>query len=288
MCMDRIATQCICCGGNELTKSPAVLMPFIAKRVFGYDPVLISPDWGLRDLQCGIAYSVCNSLQCSNCGVLFLDMRFTDREMASLYAGYRDEEYTQLRDHFEPGYRKVNESFSDRGNYISVIENFLRPRIPPTPALLDWGGDTGVNTPLKKEARTVHVYDISKKPVMAGVQSVDLQAIRRSKYDVIVCSQVLEHVPYPQDILKEIVSVMDMETILYLEVPYEELMRVNPGATDIVSSKHHWHEHINFFSEKSLVVLLKVVGLQLVEMQAIPISLGWRDACVIAMLCKRA
>lgn len=288
MSRERIARQCICCGGADLKKSPAVLMPFVAKRVFDHEPVLITPEWGLRDLQPGIAYSVCKSLQCARCGVLFLDIRFSDEEMASLYAGYRDEEYTRLREFYEPGYRKISEFYYDRSNYISTIEEFLSPRVPVAPALLDWGGDNGVNTPLKETARTVHIYDISNKPAIAGVQAVDLATIRCTKYDLIVCSQVLEHVPYPKDILGEIVSVMNRDTLLYLEVPYEELMRTHAGSRDIYSAKHHWHEHINFFSEESLLALLEQAGLQVVEMQFIEISLEWRDSCVTSVLCRRA
>ena len=221
-------------------------MPFIAKRVFDHEPLLITPELGLRDLQSGIAYSVCNSMQCQSCGALFLDIRFSNMEMASLYAGYRNEEYTRLRDHYEPGYSKVSESYSERHRYIAEIEKFLTPHLPDTPMILDWGGDTGINTPLIHSARTVHIYDISNKPTLEGIHAVSLKAARREKYDLIVRSQVLEHVPYPQDILSEIVTVMGDDTLLYVEVPYEELMRTNAGSRDIHYAKHHWHEHINF------------------------------------------
>jgi SAM-dependent methyltransferase len=208
-------------------------------------------------------------------------------EMASLYTGYRNEEYTRVRDFYEPGYRKKSECYSDRHQYINSIESFLTPHVPEAPTLLDWGGDTGINTPLKKSARTVHIYDISNKPTIKGSQSVSLETARKSKYDLIVCSQVLEHVPYPQDILSEIISVMNHDTLLYLEVPYEEIMRINAGSKDLHRAKHHWHEHINFFSTKSLEALLERVNLQLVEMQTLMISLGWRDSCVISVLCRR-
>src|SRR5437016_2710182 len=89
---ERIASRCICCDGDQLAKSPAILMPFIAKRVFGWEPVEIMDDWGLRDIKSGMAYPLCNSVQCASCGVLFLDIRFSDSEMATLYSGYRGEQ----------------------------------------------------------------------------------------------------------------------------------------------------------------------------------------------------
>ncbi len=288
MCSERIASHCVCCGDTDLKTSPAVLMPFVAKRVFGHEPVMITSDWGIRDLQLGMAYSICNSMQCGNCGALFMDLRFSDVEMAKLYEGYRDEEYTCLRDFYEPGYRATNEFYSGRSSYISTIEAFLSPRVPATPVLLDWGGDNGINTPLKDSAFTVHIYDISNKPALSGALAVDMSIVRSTNYDLIVCSQVLEHVPFPKALLGEIVSVMSRETQLYLEVPYEALMRAHAGSKEIYKAKRHWHEHINFFSEESLLTMLEQTGLQLVEIRAIPLSLGWRDSCVMSILCRRA
>jgi hypothetical protein len=64
-------------------------MPFVAHRVFGWEPVEITEDWGLKTINNGMAYSVRNSLLCDNCGHLFLDIRFNESEMNSLYEGYR-------------------------------------------------------------------------------------------------------------------------------------------------------------------------------------------------------
>jgi len=113
--------------------------------------------------------------------------------------------------------------------------------------VLDWGGDTGVNTPFLHTAQFVHIYDISNLPTVGTAEAVDILRIENTKYDLIVCSQVLEHVPYPLDIINNIVSIMDEETLFYIEVPYEKLMRQQPGSKEIYLEKHHWHEHINFF-----------------------------------------
>jgi hypothetical protein len=88
--MERIASRCVCCGCAELTRSGAILMPFVAYRAFGWTPVEITPEWGLRTIQTGMAYPLCNSLQCQACGLLFLDIRFDETEMAALYGGYRE------------------------------------------------------------------------------------------------------------------------------------------------------------------------------------------------------
>lgn len=287
MYLERLAKKCICCEGVALNSSSAILMPFIVKRIFNYDPVEITEEWGLRDIQKGIAYYICRSLQCQSCGVLFLDLRFTDDEMKLLYSGYRDENYTVLREQFEPGYKGINEFYSDRSDYLEKVEKFLKPYIKKRPTILDWGGDTGANTPLKNIARQVHVYDISKKETVEGVSSVNLADIKKTEYDLIVCSQVLEHVSHPLGILDEIVPLMGAETVLYLEVPFEQLMQEHMDKFDAYKYKHHWHEHINFFTRESIVLMLNNLKLDLVEMQYVPISLGWRDSCLISVICKK-
>jgi hypothetical protein len=58
---------------------------------------------------------------------------------------------------------------------------------------------------------------------------------------------------------------MDEDTVLYIEVPYEKLMQNNSESKDKYLTKRHWHEHINFFSENSLVQLTKTCGLKIVK-----------------------
>ena len=223
---DHVASTCVCCGHAELMRSPAVLMPFIAHRVYQWEPALIDASWGLQTISEGHAYALCNSLLCSECNLLFLDIRFSDREMARLYKNYRDDTYTALRDRYEPGYRVRNEGLVQGINYLHEIETFLQPHLPDTLRVLDWGGDTGVNTPFKEgAANTVHIYDISGLETTGRLRKVSKETAAQHVYDLIVCSNVLEHVPYPRLVLAEIMAVMTPTTVLYIEVPMENLVK---------------------------------------------------------------
>jgi hypothetical protein len=139
----RIAASCVCCGSGNLARSPAILMPFVAARVFDWYPVEIDEDWGLKTIQNGHAYSICNSLQCQDCHLLFLDIRFTDEELGKLYSDYRGLEYSQLREQFEPGYIERNSRLNEGVPFLDQVESFIRPHLQFPIALLDWGGDTG-------------------------------------------------------------------------------------------------------------------------------------------------
>lgn len=283
----RIATHCICCRGERLNRSPAILMPFVAARAFGWKPVEITAEWGLRDIKAGHAYPLCNSVQCADCGAMFLDIRFDDAEMSALYAEYRGDAYTELRECFEPGYKARNQIYVDGSFYIPQIELFLDRHVGGTPRVLDWGGDTGLNTPLRGRCALHHVYDISGKPVVDGAVRVSKATIGATDYDLIVFSNVLEHVPHPVDTLAEIAAEMGSDTLLYVEVPHEDLMRAHRGSLDIYRQRKHWHEHINFFSEASIEPLLNASGLEAVEIAEMQIAAGGKQAFVFSIVCKR-
>jgi hypothetical protein len=238
-------------------------MPFVAHRVFGWTPVEIDDSWGLRTISKGHAYSICNSVTCVDCGMLFLDIRFSDAEMSALYTAYRGPEYTALREIYEPGYTERNEGLNAGVDYLGYVEEFLSSYVPLPVRLLDWGGDTGRNTPFHGSSSALFIYDISDKPVMEGAVRVDRQTALSASYDLIVCSNVLEHVPYPADLIMDMRQAMGKETILYIEVPHEEIVRLHGTGPDLGVHKKHWHEHVNFFSEVPLRRLLETSGLEI-------------------------
>lgn len=252
---ERNASRCICCLGTSLLRTPAVLMPFLAKRVFNHDPVEITAEWGLRDLRPGMAYSLCNTLECNDCGVIFLDYRFSDHELSLLYKDYRGEEYTTMRTSYEPGYAATASHYQGRAAYLNSVEEFLAPHLPVRPRVLDWGGDSGINSPFRFSAESLHIYDISGVEVCPEGTKVSLDECFEHSYDLIVCSQVLEHVSYPFSLLQQIAKLLHCrpKTLLYLEVPLEELfIKPRCDSTPRGGAKRHWHEHINFFSPYSL------------------------------------
>jgi len=283
-----IARHCICCGGEQLQRSPAVLMPFVAKRVFGHEPVEITPEWGLRDLRSGMAYTLCSSVQCQDCGALFLDYRFTDEQMSALYRNYRSEAYNLERIRFEPGYAKVVEHYEERAAYLDEVEAWLAPRLPEAPAVLDWGGDTGINSPFRERNRLMHIHDISGVELVPGALRLDIERIGRESYDLVVCSQVLEHVSFPLDFVRQMLAAMGPQTLLYLEVPHEQLVRQHPGSRDLAPLKRHWHEHVNFYNEVALQRLLERLGLELVDSLRLPVELGWTRSEILGVLARRA
>lgn len=284
----RIASACICCASQALVREPAILMPFVAHRVFGWSPVEITPDWGLRTVPRGHAYPLCNSVECQACGVLFLDMRFDETEMGRLYGGYRGPDYAAERDRFEPGYLAHNAQILVRSGGTQEQEAFLAPHVPQRPHVLDWGGDDGAHTPFRGKSSALHVFDVSGQAVVEGARAVGRAEVSAGAYDLVVLSHVLEHIPQPAELLADLRSTLGDETLLYVEVPHEPLVAQAKGERGLAARKKHWHEHVNFFTEASLRALLDRARLDIVDFE---IRSRWSHASfseVLAFACRRA
>jgi len=281
---ERIATRCVCCKSENLSSSPAVLMPFVAHRVFGWEPVVIDDTWGLRTIKHGNAYSICNSLFCNDCRFLFLDIRFSEEELSKLYQDYRGQQYTELREYYEPGYADRNESIKAGCDYIHEVENFLRPYLTFPLTILDWGGDTGKNTPFRTNCRSLDIYDISSKAVEEGATLLSKNEVQSKKYSLIVCSNVLEHVSFPSESLSEIILGMGSKSLLYIEVPLENVLIDNESSPHLY--KRHWHEHVNFYSELSLRRLVQSAGLTLIDLKRLKTTVNGNPVHLFQVACR--
>lgn len=244
-------------------------MPFVAHRALNWAPIEIDETWNLNTIPNGLAFTVCNSLQCESCRFLFLDIRFDDTEMNRLYAGYRETEYVELRDHYEPGYALRNFELAKRADWLPFAEALISPYLHRPKSgrirILDFGGGTGINTPFRLADAEIDIYDISASGTLKGVNSVSPSSALVQNYDLVVCSMLLEHVSDPAEILRNLTNYMRPETLLYIEVPYERLMRDFGDSVQAVRSKRHWHEHINFYSRDSIRALIKPFGFVVVE-----------------------
>ena len=282
---ERLARSCVCCGSADLAASPAILMPFVAHRAFGWAPVEIDESWGLQTIRNGMAYSICKSLRCRACSHLFCDIRFSDEEMAVIYAGYREEAYVSLRDRYEPGYRQRNEGLVETVTYKAEIEAFLAPYLHDPLTILDWGGDTGSNTPCEARRVALDIFDISGKDVVPGARAVTREQAAASTYRLIVCGQVLEHTPYPLGVLAEIRNSMGGGSILYVGVPFEKI--VQQDLPDCETRKRHWHEHINFYSQSSLGALLRSAGFEVLDQAVLAANVAGSDVRILQAVCRR-
>jgi hypothetical protein len=259
------ASNCVICDSEIRRRKRALVAPFLARRIWGRLPFCV-------DL-----------VQCKACGFLFYNPRLDAAEEARLYAGYRSEEYQRMRHASEPWYTVsfnadlASPAFYDlRRRTLSAI---LRRRAGERKIgrVLDYGGDRGDLVRGLIDGAAAFVYDISGIPAVDGVTPTTDPAA--CKAELIINSNVLEHVGFPRRVLEEILKAAPAGGMVFLEVPCESpfqpsriLRRVaqigimtltRPALARSVARPaglYMMHEHINYFTERSLAALMRSCG----------------------------
>lgn len=236
--------SCMICGSNTL-RGKAAFVPFLQERMFLNNPPATS------------------LVFCPKCGSCYSSYRPTDEEISRLYAGYRNAEYVRQRQKYEDYYtEEFNKSLSG-GNSCPERKNklarFLEDSIDfgAMSQVLDFGGDKGQFIPDEFRQSECYVYDISGTEVLEGIHLIKKpETLSDYKWDFIMCCHVMEHLPDVQAYFGQLVSLMNDNTYLYVEVPYER-----PGNMDFV----YVHEHINMFGRKAFHELAQRNGLKVIK-----------------------
>ncbi|MDB2513453.1 class I SAM-dependent methyltransferase [Alphaproteobacteria bacterium] len=279
-----IAKECVACGSKRLIKSPSVLMPFVADRALDWGPVEMTTDWGLQSIEIGTLHCRTNSVACKSCHTVFLDLRFGDDEIKSLYKDYRGADYNAKRTMYEPEYSRKSSVFSYRYPYLANAEIWIQRHITPE-TVLDWGGDDGLNSLFRGTKSKIYLHDISGVVPKYGTQMYSKKDADIC-FDLVTCNQVLEHVPEPLKILEEIRAIMSPHTWLYFDLPFEKIMQGDTPLDKRLERKKHWHEHINFFSAEGIKQLVKQAGLNFVELRSISATNRTGEDLIFQVLCN--
>jgi hypothetical protein len=143
--------------------------------------------------------------------------------------------------------------------------------------VLDYGGDHGdLMLGLFGDAQLL-VYDISGAEPASGVSATADPAA--CKADLILNSNVLEHVGFPRTLAKQIFDSAPSGGLVFFEVPYENALGfgriIRRIAQAVISSAarlsltphfvgpaglYMMHEHINYFTERALITLMERCG----------------------------
>ena len=268
----KLVEHCVICGARITGKRLAQFAPFIAHRVFDYPicRVQFGSEWLFPPL-------LTNMAKCDQCNFIFSQLRFDDDEMGRIYRDYRGPEYTSVRDQFEPGYAQINPLIGNSETEVSVrqaaMHDFFKDVVDPATisSVLDYGGDKGQHIPHMFAGARRYVYDISNIDTVEGVEVVN-NLNRMERVDFVIISNVLEHVPYPGDLMRDIKKVCGRNTILFLDVPLE---MPDEADTPIEAAPGVFHEHINYFTTRSLEVLARTHGFRPLKAATIPLDLGW-------------
>jgi hypothetical protein len=259
------ASNCVICDGEIRPLKQALVAPFMATRVWSRPPFYV------------------NLVRCKSCGFTFYNPRLDTAEEGRLYRNYRSEEYLRMRHASEPWYTaSFNAGLASPGSYKlrrSTLAAILRQHLGNRKIgrVLDYGGDHGDLVRGLIDGASAFVYDISGVEAREGVTSVTEPATCQA--DLIINSNVLEHVGFPRQLAGEIVKAAPAGGFVFLEVPCESpfgfariarrvaqvgiMALIRPAlARSIVrpASLYMMHEHVNYFTEQSLATLMRSCG----------------------------
>ena len=275
--------NCIICGSDDIETRDTFFSDFVMARITdGFEP-----DKGMNR-----PVKLCF---CRKCTFAFYDYRLTDEEADLLYKDYRGEEYQRTRERYECFYTsKVNNALNSdalslkhqKENITRVVSEYIKGGIETA---LDYGGNEGRTFTESLGTREKYVYDISGVKTVDGVRCIsDRQELFSHRYDLIMCNQLFEHLADPAEVLGFIRSLGDNDTYFYIEVPGENPfimnnkfgilknipMFFNPiySKTRLVKYYFHrkklpfmpMHEHINFFTPKSIRMLGELNGFEVI------------------------
>jgi hypothetical protein len=270
-------SQCVICDGEIRRLKRALAAPFLAARIWGRPPFCV-------DL-----------VECKACGFIFYNPRLDAAEEGRLYTGYRSEEYRRMRHASEPWYTAgFNASLASAAAYKvrrRALAATLRRHIGGREIrrVLDYGGDRGdLVCGLLGEAEAF-VYDISGVPAVDGVTSTTDPAACQA--ELIINSNVLEHVGFPGRLVGEILEAAPAGGMVFLEVPCESPFRLSrilrrvaqigimtlmrPALARFVArpaALYMMHEHINYFTGQVLAALMRSCGCAVIAAGDYPID----------------
>lgn len=158
-------------------------------------------------------------------------------------------------------------AFDDR---FLIVTKLLRRIVKPNDKVLDFGCGDGVYESLlpKKLLKSAMFYgvDISQEQLKKAkdlffksslISDLDPKTNYPDNFfDVVICSEVLEHVFFPETIIAEISRVLKRKGLLILTVPNYGSLQIRlsslfTGRSPMVSFTYN-KEHIRFYSEKDI------------------------------------
>lgn len=270
-------SNCVICDGAIRHLKRALVAPFLARRIWNRDPFCV-------DL-----------VGCASCGFVFYNPRLDDAELQRLYQDYRLEKYQRMRHFSEVWYtEKFNADLASVGSYDvrrSMLAPILRKHLGNRKInrILDYGGDRGDLVAGLLEGAQPYVYDISGVEAAPGVIAIKNPA--ECEADLIINSNVLEHVGFPRQIVSRIFQASPDGGLVYLEVPSELPVGFSRIARRIAqvgimtmtrpslgrhvlrpAGLYMMHEHINYYTEKTLDALMRSCGGSVIASGSYPSS----------------
>lgn len=211
-------------------------------------------------------------VRCLGCGLLYANPRlYLDEEEARKAYGvdYFDSVYMRFYGgHEEENGFQTNEGFPQR---LDLIEKFVARG-----QLLEIGCASGAFLGFARSRGwqvfgvevSPYASDIARKKLGLDVVTGDLKTadFKKDFFDVVACSDVLEHIEDPVDFLSGIRKILKDDGVVYMAMPNAASLYYRVfGLLNFLNRKNYFllPYHIVHYSPKTLKVLLEKTGFEL-------------------------
>lgn len=200
-------------------------------------------------------------MNCNNCGHFQYNMDIDQKKINEMYKVHANLKLLRKKKNIH--HKKSINMFEKK--ILNRLKKIKRASVSGN-KLLDFGAGEGLWSRLAYDVGfEVTAYEpnsnrFNTSPVFNFSENWD--KIKRNKYDVILCNQVLEHVIDPKKILKQMREVVHKNTLLLCNVPnvnsyqFDELIKTWPydgNQSHIMAPMQHLHG----YTQKSFLKTLK-------------------------------
>ena len=211
--------------------------------------------------------------RCGDCDFLYQDQILNEAGMQALYQDWIDQQRSLQK--------KINTEAGRFRQYAGQVQTISRlfAKPPHEIRVLDFGMGWGYWCRMAQ----AHGFDACgfelsasrrKHAEQLGVTVVDRLDPDKAAFDFVYANQVFEHLPDPQQALRDLCQQLKPDGVIYLRVPDGRgvARRLQRSAWSAELDAIHPLEHINCFTRDSLIQLAATEGLRPIQA---PLQLQW-------------
>jgi len=155
--------------------------------------------------------------------------------------------------------------FARRLSYLSILARFYNDQVEAL-KVLDYGAGFGQTSRLLAsqdmtvtayETSTLRRKDLAKLSIQVAASHMNIK--EQGPFSVLICDNVLEHVPDPKQTLAFFKSISEPDGLLFISVPSCEPTELEQLVSSQARSLNPW-EHLNYFNIRHLDAMAKAQG----------------------------
>jgi len=195
-----------------------------------------------------------NVLKCKDTGILFLDKNIQTNYEKHTLNYWKSFDLKKAREN----------TYKDDFRRYLIIENLLKKDTK----LLDFGcGNGGFLNLINKGEKcgielNKEIVEFLKKEDFNIENNIE---IFDEKFDIICMFHVLEHLPEPVEILKNIKNKMSKDSLLIIEVPHSNDILIKKYNCEKFKDFTFWSEHLILYTKETLKKILQLSGFENIE-----------------------